>query len=65
MNGSNHLEESDQQPLHACPVCLRKLESALRFDIRDRYEQLRTFSEKAGWVADADWFQRQLDRVPK
>ena len=33
MNGSNHLEESDGRPLELCVVCLRKLQSNIKFDI--------------------------------
>lgn len=40
MQGSNHLEESDRQPLDLCPICLHKLQSALRFKIADRYKAL-------------------------
>uniref|UniRef100_A0A671L7D1 Archaemetzincin-2 n=1 Tax=Sinocyclocheilus anshuiensis TaxID=1608454 RepID=A0A671L7D1_9TELE len=38
MQGSNHLEESDRQPLDLCPICLRKLQSAIGFKIADRYK---------------------------
>lgn len=37
MQGSNHLEEADRRPLDLCPVCLRKLQSAVGFRLRDRY----------------------------
>ncbi|CAH2291966.1 archaemetzincin-2 isoform X1 [Pelobates cultripes] len=40
MQGSNHLEESDRRPLDLCPVCLRKLQSAIGFKIADRYQAL-------------------------
>jgi archaemetzincin len=33
MNGSNHLEEGGKKPLELCPVCLRKLQLSLNFDI--------------------------------
>mmetsp|Transcript_23424 Transcript_23424/g.38762 ORF Transcript_23424/g.38762 Transcript_23424/m.38762 type:complete len:97 (+) Transcript_23424:765-1055(+) len=29
MNGANHLAESDASPMHLCPICLRKLDSAV------------------------------------
>ncbi|HLM71266.1 MAG TPA: archaemetzincin, partial [Polyangiaceae bacterium] len=41
MNGSNHLEETDWQPLHLCPVDLRKLHWSIGFDVLDRYKKLR------------------------
>lgn len=33
MNGSNHMEEANKKPFLLCPVCLRKLQAALGFDI--------------------------------
>ena len=38
MQGSNHLEEADQRPLDLCPICLRKLQSAIGFHLKDRYK---------------------------
>lgn len=63
LNGANSLEESDAQPLHACPACLRKLRYALRFDPVRRYEQLHAFYRARQWFDDADWVARQLKRV--
>ncbi|XP_038633279.1 arylsulfatase G-like isoform X5 [Scyliorhinus canicula] len=38
MQGSNHLEESDRRPIDLCPICLRKLQCAINFDIKERYK---------------------------
>ncbi|XP_020035458.1 archaemetzincin-2 isoform X2 [Castor canadensis] len=40
MQGSNHLEEADRRPLNLCPICLRKLQSAVGFNIVERYQAL-------------------------
>lgn len=40
MQGSNHLEEADRRPLNLCPICLRKLQCAIGFDIIERYKAL-------------------------
>lgn len=40
MQGSNHLEESDRRPLNLCPICLRKLQCAVGFNIVERYKAL-------------------------
>src|SRR5213075_2686902 len=40
MNGSNHLAEADRRPLHLCPVCLRKLQWSIDFDLLKRYSAL-------------------------
>ena len=31
MNGANHLTEADASPMHLCPVCLRKMQHAVKF----------------------------------
>ena len=40
MNGSNHLAESDRRPLHLCPVCLRKLQWSVGFDVLSTLHRL-------------------------
>jgi archaemetzincin len=59
MNGSNSLEESDRQPMHLCPVCLRKLHLALGFDPEQRYAALEEQYHRAGLEQEAAWVQRQ------
>ena len=63
VNGANHLDESDAQPQHACPVCLRKLRHAAGFDPVRRYDQLRDFYRSRRWYEEADWVGRQLALV--
>lgn len=60
MNGSNSLEESDRQPMHPCPVCLRKLHLALGFDPEARYEALAKEYGRLGLVQEDAWVERQL-----
>ena len=40
MNGSNMYEEAIAKESHLCPICIRKLQLALNFDIAERYEAL-------------------------
>lgn len=40
VNGSNGMEETDGEPQHLCPVCLRKLNHTAGFDAVKRYEDL-------------------------
>ena len=40
MNESSSIEEAARQPLFLCPVCLRKLRRALRFNILERLRAL-------------------------
>lgn len=63
INGSNSLRESDDQPLHACVVCLRKLHEVTGFDAVKRYKELEAFYRKQGWTSDAEWVARQVAKA--
>ena len=41
MNESSSLREAADQPLFLCPVCLRKLQKALGFNLVDRYSGMK------------------------
>lgn len=43
MNGTNSLEESEYRTLELCVVCLRKLQSNIKFDCLERYTKLMAF----------------------
>ena len=60
MNGSNSLNESDRKPLYLCPVCLRKLQSSINFDVAERYKALKGFSEDAKWTDETKWLEKRL-----
>ena len=57
--GSNNQEESDRRPLHACPVCLRKLHSAIEFDPAVREEELAKVLGELGIDDEAAWSRRR------
>ena len=63
MNGSNHLDEADSQPFHLCPVCLRKLQSSVGFDVVERYEKLRHFYRKVPLEDEVKWLERRLEAI--
>lgn len=63
MNGSNHLEESDERPLRLCPVCLRKLQHVSGFDVRERYEGLLKFYKEYGFSDEKKWLKKRLKRI--
>lgn len=65
VNGSNSMPETDAQPQHLCPVCLRKLHHAIGFDPVKRYGELGRFYREQKWFEESDWVQRQLVRVPQ
>lgn len=63
MNGSNHLKESDSRPMHLCPVCLRKLQHSIGFDVVERYVNLFHFCEKVGLDDEARWVADRLAQI--
>lgn len=63
MNGSNHLDETDRRPLHACPVCLRKLEHAIGFDARERYAALEPIYAEAGFDEERRWTRERIAEI--
>jgi archaemetzincin len=60
MNGSNHLAESDRRPLHLCPVCLRKLQWNIGFDVMAHYRALENVCRGDGFTDQAEWFNRRI-----
>ncbi len=60
VNGSNSLGETDHSPAHACPVCLRKLHKALRFDPAARYRELARFYRSVGLDEEAAWVAKRI-----
>jgi archaemetzincin len=63
LNGSNHLQESDSRPLHLCPVCLRKLQYSIGFDVVTRYRNLLHFYRKFGLDKEAQWVANRLEWI--
>lgn len=63
MNGSNNLAESDRRPLHLCPVCLRKLQWSISFDVVERYASLERVTRQANLIDEAEWLSRQTERL--
>lgn len=63
MNGSNHLDESDSRPLHLCPVCLRKLQYSIGFDVSDRYRNLMHSYQEVDFGDEARWVAGRLERI--
>jgi len=63
LNGSNHLQESDSRPLHLCPVCLRKLQYGIGFDVLERYRGLARFCGEVGLSEERKWVSSRLERL--
>ncbi len=60
MNGSNNLDESDAQPLHLCPLCLKKLQYTVGFNMIRRYETLGKFYESTSCQTEATWINKRI-----
>src|SRR5437764_3085346 len=65
MNGSTHLTESDRRPLHLCPVCLRKLQWSIGFDVLKRYSSLEGIYRANGFTDEADRSMRRLKSLQR
>jgi archaemetzincin len=63
MNGSNHLQESDSRPMSLCPVCLRKLQSSIGFDVAARYHRLQQFYRNVRFIYEQNWVTRRLKKI--
>ncbi len=63
MNGSNHLKESDGRPLSLCPVCLRKLNYSIGFDVAERYRRLLHFYQRAGLEPEMRWVAERVKKL--
>jgi archaemetzincin len=61
--GSNHQAEADSRPLHACPVCLRKLHTAIKFDPAARETELAKVYRAVGFTDEAEWSERRANWI--
>ena len=63
MNGANHLDESDSQPLHLCPVDFQKLQSSVRFDPLPHTRRLADVTRELGFADEAKWYSKRVRHV--
>lgn len=63
MNGSNHQDEADRQPLEPCPHCLAKLRRATGLDPKQRLRALRVEFERAGLTSGVKEIDRELSAL--
>ncbi len=63
LNGSNHEFELDAQPLHLCPVDLRKLYYSIGFDVVDHHRRLLDFSNAHGFDEESRWLEARIQHV--
>ena len=60
MNGSGHLSEDFRQPMHLCPVDLRKLHTLVGFDVLGRYRELLQYYKRHGFKEEEQWVQKRI-----
>lgn len=65
MNGSNNRVESDAQPLHFCPVCLRKVCWNLRVEPVEYLASLEKFCRREILSDEADWYHEAVELLQK
>ena len=67
MNGSNQTEEYTIKPAELCPICLRKLQRTIGFNISERYKELSKLCESFGgsFLEAGHWYQATYDLVMK
>ncbi|MEK6247566.1 MAG: archaemetzincin, partial [Planctomycetales bacterium] len=63
MCGSNHLEESDRQPLTACPQCVAKLWWGTGADPAQRYQRLAEFCQRNQLTETQEQFEKAAAAV--
>ena len=63
MQGSNSLDESDEQPLYLCPQCHAKILYATGCEPVDRYKKLVEFYEKHELKDQKEYFQQAISRL--
>ena len=63
MQGSNHLEEADSQPLGMCPECHAKLLYATGAVPEKRFEQLIEFCKRNDLKEEEEYFTEALEAI--
>ena len=63
LRGTVRLVESDRRPLHLCPVCLRKLQWSIGFEVLKHYTELERVDRAAGFTDEVDWLSRRINTV--
>ena len=63
INGSNHLDESDSRPMHLCPVCMRKLQHSIEFDVVERYKNLQNYYDASRFDDASKWVKERLEHI--
>jgi archaemetzincin len=63
MNGSNHLAESDAQPVWLCPECMAKMCWMTRCDPVERYRKLVEFCKQEGLQEESAFYEKSVSTL--
>lgn len=63
MNGSNHLAETDRQPLEFCPECQAKIWWTCRYDPQKRLHRLAELAREDGLHPTAGFFEAEAEQL--
>ena len=65
MQGSNHQEEADSQPMALCPECHAKILFATGCNPETRYSQLAEFCDEHKMTDEATYFRKAIEAIVK
>ena len=65
MQGSNHQQESDSQPMALCPECHAKIIFATGCNPTTRYSQLAEFYDTHNMTEEAAYFRKAIEAIAK
>lgn len=60
MNANVSPWDDGKDPIHLCPVCLRKLHLSTKFDISKRFEELLRCYERFEWTQESDFVKKRI-----
>ncbi len=62
MNGCNNIDELDRRPCHLCSECTKKIYWSLKFNLKDRYHQLKEVYQKYNMQEEVE-FTKKSEKV--
>ena len=65
MNGCNNMDEAKKQPLYECPICLRKLQYSIGFDVLERYKKMLNVTKMFGgnFNSASKWYENRIKSI--
>lgn len=61
MNANVSPLDDGKDPIHLCPVCLRKLYNSAKLNLEERFGSLRTLYRDLGWADEAEFVRRRIE----